>query len=465
LGTVRPASLARVLTTDTVDLEDLMHRRRLGFPDELETAFRDDQFHRWLTTHRAAMAGGLLTFAAFGVVDPWAMPRSLWTVWALRFGLGCSITMVLLLLSFASGYRKIMQPGTALVVGGVGLTIAGMEIVAEPGESGHDLYIFGMVIVLFFGYTAPRLRFWYAAAVGWSMVGAALIVGVHHQLGIGTQEWVSFAVAVAFLVAANLAGMLAAYLIEAGHRRGFLQELIIRREQERSESLLLNILPAPVAERLKRGETVADAFDDVTILFADIVSFTSLSETMTPTELVRLLNHTFSTFDRLAMKHGLEKIKTIGDSYMVVGGLPSASPDSAARVADMALDLQQELKRIAARFGRGIRVRAGMHTGAVVAGVIGLHKFSYDLWGDAVNIASRMETQGEPGRIQVSATTFERLRSTYAFEGPRPLSVRGKGTMTTYFLVRRRSRSGGAAEPAHESGRGSGRDRTPGLGM
>jgi adenylate cyclase len=213
----------------------------------------------------------------------------------------------------------------------------------------------------------------------------------------------------------------------------------LQMEQEKSERLLLNILPKPIADRLKQGQSViADSFDDVTVLFADIVDFTRLSAQMSPTELVVLLNEIFSTFDRLAEQHGLEKIKTIGDAYMVVGGLPTPRPDHAEAIAEMALDMQKEIQ-FKAENGEPLRIRIGIHTGPVVAGIIGTRKFSYDLWGDTVNTASRMESHGLSGGIQVTATTYECLRDKYLFEKRGMIQVKSKGEMMTYLLLGRKT--------------------------
>ena len=207
-----------------------------------------------------------------------------------------------------------------------------------------------------------------------------------------------------------------------------------------NERLLLNILPAPIAERLRRGERViADRFDDVTLLFADIVDFTRISGEMSPIEVVALLNEMFSLFDELVDRHGLEKIKTIGDAYMVVGGLPDATDDHADRVADMALELTEQVSRMQPRSANAISFRIGLHVGPVVAGVIGAKKFIYDVWGDTVNTASRMESHGVPGRIQVTHAAYERLRPRYRFEPRGMVDVKGKGPMPTYLLVGRQA--------------------------
>jgi len=208
----------------------------------------------------------------------------------------------------------------------------------------------------------------------------------------------------------------------------------LAREQERSERLLLNILPASTAKRLRAGEEpIADRYEEVAVLFADVVDFTSISEQLTPDEVVGLLDDLFTEFDTLADRWGLEKIKTIGDAYMAVGGLPEPRGDAPEAAAGMAL----EMLEAAARVRESLQLRIGIDLGPVAAGVIGRRKFAYDLWGDAVNTASRMESHGVPGRIQVTERVQRRLRDRYDFEQRGPIEVKGKGTMAPYLLVAR----------------------------
>jgi adenylate cyclase len=224
-------------------------------------------------------------------------------------------------------------------------------------------------------------------------------------------------------------------------------------EQEKSELLLLNVLPEAIARRLKDGEgVIADGFGEVTVLFADIVDFTPLSQRLSPERLVGLLNDLFTAFDALAAERGLEKIKTIGDAYMVVAGVPDPRPDHAEAMASMALAMLEEVEHPLAN-GEVLSLRIGMDTGPVVAGVIGRRRFIYDLWGDTVNTASRMESHGVPGRIQVTARVEERLRDVFAFEARPKIRVKGKGEMTTFFLTGRASPSPSSPsrpEPDHD---------------
>ena len=210
-------------------------------------------------------------------------------------------------------------------------------------------------------------------------------------------------------------------------------------ERQLSERLLLNVLPRSIAERLKRNPgIVADSFADATVVFADIARFTPIASRMTPEEVVSWLNGVFSAMDRLAAEHGLETIKTVGDAYMFVSGLPNAREDHAETAAEVALSFRDEMATRTAPDGDPLRIRIGMHTGPVVAGVIGTRKFTYDLWGDTVNTASRMESHGSSGAIHVSQETYERLRHRYQFEERGEVEIKGIGKMRTYFLTGRR---------------------------
>ncbi|MEY2443500.1 MAG: hypothetical protein QOE00_80 [Ilumatobacteraceae bacterium] len=208
---------------------------------------------------------------------------------------------------------------------------------------------------------------------------------------------------------------------------------VLEQEEARTERLLHHILPVHIATRLKAGERViADNFDDVTVLFADLVGFTEMASRMTPQSVVALLNEIFSSFDKLAHLHGLEKIKTIGDAYLVVGGLLDSEGDHLNACAEMALGMLEAI----ANCGNGdLTLRLGLHAGPVTAGVIGEHKFAYDLWGDTVNIASRLESHGEAGRVHVSVHVKERLHPAFVFESRGAITLKGVGAVDTYFLT------------------------------
>jgi len=280
-------------------------------------------------------------------------------------------------------------------------------------------------------------------AVPWFLAFGALVVFsglIDPALADGAPP-IPEGVAVSFFVL-NVLGVLGTvyvllqYFVRARERA--LAELEI--ERAKSERLLLNVLPASVASRLKESdEVIADGFDAATVLFADIVGFTPLAQELPPADVIVLLDRVFAGWDGLAARHGVEKIKTIGDAYMVAAGLPRPRRDHAEAIAEMALEMGSEVERCAGESELPLEVRIGIDSGPVVAGVIGRAKFAYDLWGDTVNTASRMESHGIPGAIQVTERTHERLRERYELSRRGTIEVKGKGPMTTYLLLGRRS--------------------------
>ena len=224
----------------------------------------------------------------------------------------------------------------------------------------------------------------------------------------------------------------------------FIAEL--EQEKRRSETLLLNILPQSIVDRMRSGEMViADRVAEATILFCDLVGFTTLSHELSADQVIDFLSQIFSGFDRLAAEQGVEKIKTIGDAYMVAAGIPEAQPDHATRVAALSLRMLDEVNAIAAATGLKLQARIGVHSGPIVAGVIGTHKFAYDVWGDTVNTASRMESHSVPGRIQISAATRALLDDRFDFEARGSIEVKGKGMMETFFLGERAKPAAGGS--------------------
>ena len=265
--------------------------------------------------------------------------------------------------------------------------------------------------------------------------------GAHSALAVPLGTAVVF-FALNFIAVATIIYLLLRYSIQEKQKmQDRLAEAhrLLTTEQERSERLLLNILPGPVAERLKRSEQpIADGFADASVMFADIVNFTQAATHLTPGQVFSMLNEVFSAFDELAERFGLEKIKTIGDAYMVAGGLDNANSRHTEAIADMALAMHARLKSGFGANGLHLAIRVGIGTGPVVAGVVGTKKFIYDVWGDTVNIASRITSEGAPGMIQCDTTTFQRLKDRFEFLEPQALHLKGKGEMAVYSLVGRR---------------------------
>lgn len=266
-----------------------------------------------------------------------------------------------------------------------------------------------------------------------AVVGLSAVVMVEPEVPetVAASGWQSLVLIGNVASVALFAAVVALYY----RRRVDRAEAELAEQHARADALLLNILPSETAERLKAGERdIADDAGDVSVLFADIVGSTSLADALPPSELVAILNRVFSAFDDLTDHYGLEKIKTVGDAYIAVGGLPTPDPDHLTSAANLALALRDEIRRDTGP-GRGLlQVRLGLHAGPVVAGVIGKRKFSYDIWGDTVNIAARMESTGLPGEIQVTATVQERLQGQFDFQRRGAIDVKGKGKMETFLL-------------------------------
>jgi adenylate cyclase len=351
-----------------------------------------------------------------------------WTYPALQVAYAAGYLPVLWL-----NYRRHYVAATTWLLLGSHLLVVS-QVLVEGG--GFDVHLFFMLhAVLPFMVYAPkhgRLMLGLSALAGADLV---ITIAFGRQL---PQLGPPIAAADLKILRPVLVGGLFATLAACAYyarRATLIAEDALDRAHQRSEELLLNILPPSIATRLKlKPGTIADGFTEVTVLFADIVGFTTLAARLPPDRIVGMLNDLFCTFDDLAGKLGLEKIKTIGDCYMIAGGLPEPRGDHCEAVAEMALEMLRLTREFSARAKESVTVRIGINTGPVVAGVIGKRKFIYDLWGDTVNTASRMESHGVPGMVQLSSASRERLASKYRMRARGVIDVKGKGAMETWFL-------------------------------
>jgi class 3 adenylate cyclase len=304
--------------------------------------------------------------------------------------------------------------------------------------SGVHRWYWMFIVVTFLVFTRDEKR----AIYGYSALSITLFTSIEHNfIEFGTRPIVSEGVARIISITSTVATLtIITAIVDLFDRETGRAENALQKEHERSESLLLNILPRSIASRLKdtQREPIADSFQQVTVLFADLAGFTVMSKTLDPKHIVALLNDIFSHFDHLAEKYKLEKIKTIGDAYMVAGGLPEKRDDHATAVAMMALEMSEFIKKYESPNGVKIEIRIGINTGPVVAGVIGVKKFIYDLWGDTVNTASRMESHGVKGSIQVTEETYLHLKDNFELEPRGTIEIKGKGPMQTYLLLQKK---------------------------
>jgi class 3 adenylate cyclase len=375
-------------------------------------------------------------FLAYGVHDAFVVPHVRERAWAVRYALFLPLAAAVFWGINSGRLLRFVQP--AVFSYGIAASFVVLYIGAIAGGYGFYLYTSYAVLFVTLGPFVARM------SVITQTVYTLSSIALYNVLDValtGSPFVVLISMNMTLLALGGI-GALLAYQLEINERQGFWQHRVIRdqvrqlaEEKSRSEELLLNVLPPSIAERLKaKDRPIADGFANVSVLFADIVGFTKMSERVTPSELVERLNLMFSSFDDLADKLKLEKIKTIGDAYMVAGGLHSHEYDHALAIAEMALAMRRRAETFSSQFGEVLDIRIGIHTGPVVAGVIGKRKFIYDVWGDTVNTASRMESHAEPGTIQVTEAVYMLLKDMYELDPRGEIEIKGKGKMRTWYL-------------------------------
>jgi class 3 adenylate cyclase len=418
---------------DGLDLD--RDRLTLRFENrELERAFQLDLGVRLMLQLRVGLllAAGLWITAGMLLILIYAVDP-------ITMGIAVAVPMAfvvggfLLLPRLESWDAQQIVNGIINLTGGLSMIYISTRVAPVPEQLGTVL-----ILNAIFAFSVVRLGFVVGLAAELPVLiwlGALAWIGTYSEIG-----WFTV-----FLVASGLGvASFGSYMLESSSRARFLQrrDLALQgaeltREKAKSDRLLHSMLPASIADRLRdERRVIADAFEDATVVFADLVGFTPIGSDMAPADLVTVLNRLFGSFDELAQRHGLEKIKTIGDGYMAVAGVPEPVEDHANRAVGFALDIQAATDELAAELAMPLELRVGIHTGPLVAGVIGRDKLAYDLWGDTVNVASRMESQGMPGRIQISETTAQRLTTGVGLEPRGTIEVRGRGPMRVLLVSR-----------------------------
>jgi class 3 adenylate cyclase len=417
-----------------------LDRLLLRFRDrDLESAFRADYFRHNLGNLRFAFIGGALLWIIWGLfLDSHILSLADQQLDRhMRYGGFIPLLVVGFVLSYTPFFHRIWE---WLALGVAGATILlwvyyVAHIVTLPAEYGYV----GVILITAFTYTLLRLRFVLVMAI--TVVGIAAYLTYCFSARYIVD--VSRVLATLYLLSFGALGGVAAYRMELFTRQLFLRERQLDRERERSDGLLLNILPQAIVDRLKaapHGGRIAQAFEEVSVVFADAVGSTEQASRCSAEEFADTLDQLFRRFDQIADRHGLEKIKTVGDAYMAVAGAPVPMPSHAAAAVAMAVDMVAEARQIRWPSGDPVEMRTGVASGPAVAGVIGQRKFAYDLWGDTVNLASRLQQIGEPGRVLVSESTADRLGDRYEFLDPIVLNLKGMGPTPARFLVGRRAR-------------------------
>ncbi len=416
----------------------LMDRLRLRFRDPaLEKTFQADRFRLNLGNIRFAFLAGIALWISWGLLlRPHILALSdLRLDLIMRYGVFIPMLIVGLGLTYTRLFGRIWEWVSFVIAGGTILlwVFYVSRVLTLPAEYGYV----GVILITAFTYTLLRLRFVLVVLI--TVIG--IVAYLQYAFTAGYIDVVTRVLATLYLISFGTLGGLAAYRLERFTRQLFLRERQLDRERLRSDALLLNILPQAIVAQLKSssGGRIAQALDQVSVVFADAVGSTQQAARSSPEEFADALDALFRRFDEIADRHGLEKIKTIGDAYMAVAGAPVPVADHAEAAVAMALDILAEVGEVRWPSGDPILVRGGVATGPAVAGVIGQRKFAYDLWGDTVNLARRLEEHGEPGRVLVSESTVRQLRDRYEFGPPQILDVKGKGPTPASVLVGRHS--------------------------
>jgi class 3 adenylate cyclase len=357
-------------------------------------------------------------------------------VWQLTTINVCA-AMVFAFVPWLRRFGELVAPLTFIGAAYVSITATCWDVGTDSGAQ-YFLVVAACLVVLLLGIEHIVL------AAGLAAVAAGLVIALEFLVPRDTGLQPAWAQSVGFVITALSAVVIVVVTVWFALRDTDRAEAVMEAQYERSEALLTNMLPASIADRLKESErsVIADKYDDASVLFADIVGFTERASSTAPADLVRFLNRLYSDFDALVDKHGLEKIKVSGDSYMVVSGVPRARPDHVQALADFALDMIDVAAGLKDPHGLALPLRVGMACGPVVAGVVGSRRFFYDVWGDAVNVASRMESTDSAGRIQVPEDIYQRLKDEFVLQERGRIEVKGKGTMRTWYLVGRKAAAG-----------------------
>jgi class 3 adenylate cyclase len=421
-------------TDDDRSLRRRLAGLRLRFPDPvLEATFRTDRFHLDLVNVRFALLAAIALWVAWGfLLRPYMLALSDQRLdMVIRYGVFIPMLAGGFALSFTSLFRRIWE---WVVVAIMVITIVvwvyySSNVLTLPAEYGYV----GVILITAFTYTLLRLRFILVALV--TVVG--ITAYLPHAFTARYIVDVSRVLAALYLISFGVLGGLAAYRMERSTRQLFLRQRQLDQERQRSEVLLLNILPSAVIEQLKTssGERIAQAFDEVSVVFVDAVGSTAQAARSSPEEFAEALDALFRRLDDMAERFGLEKIKTIGDAYMAVAGAPVPATDHAASAVAMALEILDGRRQARWPSGDPIVVRGGVATGPAVAGVIGERKFAYDVWGDTVNLASRLEEHARPGQVLVSEQTATAVMGLFAFGPVRILDIKGKGPTPARALL------------------------------
>jgi class 3 adenylate cyclase len=397
----------------------------MSFDRELEGEYVESRLPEiWLISRWYFAVGGVI-FLVLAFWDDLIDPGSVAETWPLRVG-AAVFFFALIALSWRARSVLALE---ALVVVALAAAAIGFGLIVAVVDSGYLAGVGGFLVAAGSITLAIRTRgaILYLAALVVAPILVYVITGASRTETGNLLVWLLGSASFAYV------GFV---VLDSTNRRAFVAEKALVEERDKVDRLVRKMVPEPIADRLKAGdERISDRLEDVTVLFADIVGFTGFAERRSPEDVVRLLNTIFGSFDALVAKNGLEKIKTIGDGYMVAGGAPVERAGHATAAARLALDMRSDIARISAEHDGDWRIRIGIHTGPVVAGVIGEDRYAYDLWGDTVNLASRLESTGDPGDIRLSQYTASRLEEIFEVESLGSIEIKNREPVIAYRLT------------------------------
>jgi adenylate cyclase len=396
---------------------------------------RDRNQHYAASAARRARVLNIAAALAVAILATFVLMQVATGSWSWRINsINVISAMVFAIVPWLQRFGELVAPLT--FIGAAYVSIVASCLAVGTGSGGQFFFLVGAcLVVLLLGIEHIAL----ASALG--AVAAGLIIAVEFLVPRNTGLQPAWAQSTGFVVTAVSSVVMVVVTVWYALRDTARAEAVMEAQYDRSEALLANMLPASVAERLKEPDrsVIADKYDDASVLFADIVGFTERASSIAPADLVRFLDRLYGAFDALVDKHGLEKIKVSGDSYMVVSGVPRPRPDHVQALADLALDMANVAAGLKDPHGQPAPLRVGMACGPVVAGVVGSSRFFYDVWGDAVNVASRMESTDSAGRIQVPEAMYARLKDDFVLQERGRIDVKGKGPMRTWYLIGRKA--------------------------
>lgn len=419
------------------DNELLKAAKKLRFPKQLEKEFIDRYDTKTVSYGKWVIPMAFIATLSLPLIDVLSFESSLQMVLLIRF-LSFAMFPISYLLNSSPRFSRYSQIYNSMNIIIVSTGFYIILAISPPGSFAYNHYYIGTFLLIAVTYTTARLRFFYANIVVFIIFTTYIYVMIFHQQALIDPSTKNILINVSiFLVYFICLCGLTGYFFEYYSRREFVHLKMVKQEKERSKELLLNILPQHITEGLlKEQRTITERHSNVTVLFADLVGFTPFTRTIEPDKLLFYLNQIFTHFDDLTEQYGLEKIKTIGDSYMVasVGAQREKGMDPAKNAARLALDMQSYLAELSKSSNIPLSLRIGINSGPIIAGVIGKKKFTYDLWGDTVNIASRMESEAINGTIQVTESTYHLLADSFQLTERGIIMVKGVGPIKTYIL-------------------------------